>query len=90
VGKALTFDEIKEIGIIAIFSDDRLMDELVLKGGNAIDIAYARLPAEQVPQSVAAKARERRQSTEKPNRHCLVPERELTANACCLGLPNRR
>ena len=36
----LTFDEIKKIAIIAVFSDDRLMEELVLKGGNAIDLAY--------------------------------------------------
>jgi hypothetical protein len=40
VNKTLTFEEIKEIAIIAVFSDDRLMDELVLKGGNAIDVAY--------------------------------------------------
>ncbi len=31
---------IKERAIIALFSDDRLMDRLVLKGGNAIDIIY--------------------------------------------------
>lgn len=40
MAKALTFDEIKAIAIIAVFSDDVLMDELVLKGGNAIDLAY--------------------------------------------------
>lgn len=31
---------IKRLAIIALFSDDDLMDSLVLKGGNAIDIIY--------------------------------------------------
>jgi hypothetical protein len=35
-----SFDEFKRIAIIAVFSDDVLLEELVLKGGNAIDIAY--------------------------------------------------
>lgn len=33
-------EEIKRIAIIAMFADDVLMDTLVLKGGNALDIAY--------------------------------------------------
>lgn len=31
---------IKELAIIAMFSDDELMEQLVLKGGNAIDLLY--------------------------------------------------
>lgn len=33
-------EHIKKLSIIAMFSDDDLMDILVLKGGNAIDIVY--------------------------------------------------
>jgi hypothetical protein len=33
-------EQIKKLAIIAMFSDDDLMDILVLKGGNAIDIVY--------------------------------------------------
>lgn len=33
-------EEIKRLAIIAMFSDDVLMDTLVLKGGNALDIVY--------------------------------------------------
>ena len=33
-------ERIKKLSIIAMFSDDYLMDILVLKGGNAIDIIY--------------------------------------------------
>ncbi len=33
-------EQIKRIAIIALFSDDDLMDSLVLKGGNALDIVY--------------------------------------------------
>ena len=33
-------ERIKKLSIIAMFSDDDLMDILVLKGGNAIDIVY--------------------------------------------------
>lgn len=33
-------EEIKRIAIIAMFADDVLMDTLVLKGGNALDIVY--------------------------------------------------
>jgi hypothetical protein len=33
-------DEIKRLTIIAVFSDDDLMERLVLKGGNALDIVY--------------------------------------------------
>jgi predicted nucleotidyltransferase component of viral defense system len=34
------FDNIKRLAIIAMFSDDDLMDILVLKGGNALDIIH--------------------------------------------------
>ena len=33
-------DKIKRLAIIAMFSDDDLMDQLVLKGGNALDVVY--------------------------------------------------
>lgn len=33
-------NEIKRIAVIALFSDDDLMDHLVLKGGNALDLVY--------------------------------------------------
>jgi predicted nucleotidyltransferase component of viral defense system len=33
-------DRIKELVVIAMFSDDELMDRLVLKGGNALDIIH--------------------------------------------------
>ena len=33
-------NQIKRLSIIAIYSDDDLMDKLVLKGGNAIDLIY--------------------------------------------------
>jgi len=33
-------DRIKKLVIIALFSDDELMDSLVLKGGNAIDLVH--------------------------------------------------
>lgn len=33
-------ERIKTAAILGIFSDDRLLEELVLKGGNALDIAY--------------------------------------------------
>jgi len=33
-------EEIKKIAIMAMFSDDTLMENLVLKGGNALDIVY--------------------------------------------------
>lgn len=33
-------EEIKRLAIIGMFSDDTLMDTLVLKGGNALDIVY--------------------------------------------------
>ncbi|MGA3084518.1 MAG: nucleotidyl transferase AbiEii/AbiGii toxin family protein [Thermodesulfobacteriota bacterium] len=32
--------KIKQLTIIALFSDDFLMERLVLKGGNAIDLIY--------------------------------------------------
>jgi predicted nucleotidyltransferase component of viral defense system len=32
--------EIKKLAIIAMFSDDDLMDTLVLKGGNLLDVVY--------------------------------------------------
>lgn len=36
--EAYKLDEIRKIGIIAMFSDDDLMEMLVLKGGNAISL----------------------------------------------------
>ena len=33
-------EKIKRLAIIAMFSDDDLMERLVLKGGNALDIVY--------------------------------------------------
>ena len=33
-------ERIKVLGIVAVFSDDDLMERLVLKGGNALDIVY--------------------------------------------------
>lgn len=35
------FKRIRRIAIVAMFSDDDLMNRLVLKGGNALDIAYS-------------------------------------------------
>jgi len=35
-----SFDKIKKLAVIAMVSDDELMDQLVLKGGNAIDLIY--------------------------------------------------
>ena len=37
---ALTLEQIKRLVIIAIFSDDGLMERFVLKGGNALDIVH--------------------------------------------------
>lgn len=34
------YEKIRRLTIIALFSDDDLMDKLVLKGGNALDIVY--------------------------------------------------
>jgi hypothetical protein len=34
------FERIKRLAVIAAFSDDELLDRLVLKGGNALDIVY--------------------------------------------------
>lgn len=36
----MQLDEIKKLVIIAMFSDDELMEHLVLKGGNALDIIH--------------------------------------------------
>lgn len=36
----LNYDRIKRLAIIAMVSDDRLMNLLVLKGGNALDLVY--------------------------------------------------
>ena len=33
-------EQIKKLAIISVFSDDTLMNTLVLKGGNALDIIY--------------------------------------------------
>jgi hypothetical protein len=34
------FDEIRSLAIVAIFAEDQLLDQLVLKGGNAINLIY--------------------------------------------------
>lgn len=36
----MNFDDVRRLSIIAMFSDDRLMDQLVLKGGNALAFVY--------------------------------------------------
>jgi hypothetical protein len=36
--EANTLDHIKKVAVMAMFSDDELYDELVLKGGNAMDL----------------------------------------------------
>ena len=33
-------EQIKRLAVVAMFSDDELMEMLVLKGGNALDIVY--------------------------------------------------
>lgn len=33
-------EQIKKLALIALFSDDDLMNTLVLKGGNALDLIY--------------------------------------------------
>lgn len=38
--KAIQLDQLKELVVIAMFSDDELMDRLVLKGGNALDLIH--------------------------------------------------
>ena len=35
-----SFEKIKKITLKAMYSDDDLMETLVLKGGNAIDLIY--------------------------------------------------
>ncbi|PCI43924.1 MAG: hypothetical protein COB41_05750, partial [Proteobacteria bacterium] len=35
-----TLENIKKVAIVAMFSDDVLMDQLVLKGGNAMDLIH--------------------------------------------------
>jgi predicted nucleotidyltransferase component of viral defense system len=37
-------EQIKRLAVVAMFSDDELMDMLVLKGGNALDIVYGVAP----------------------------------------------
>lgn len=37
-------EEIKRLAVVAMFSDDELMETLVLKGGNALDIIYGISP----------------------------------------------
>ena len=41
---AMNFDEIRKVTIIALFSDDELMKQLVLKGGNAINLVHKLSP----------------------------------------------
>lgn len=35
-----SIERVKRLALIALFSDDELMELLVLKGGNALDIVY--------------------------------------------------
>ncbi len=37
---AQDIDALKRLTVIALFSDDRLVEQLVLKGGNALMLAY--------------------------------------------------
>lgn len=37
---SMQIEQIKKLAVIAMFSDDELMDRLVLKGGNALDLIY--------------------------------------------------
>lgn len=36
----MTFEEVRRLTIIALFSDDELLDQLVLKGGNALNLIH--------------------------------------------------
>ncbi len=36
----IDLDRIKRLAIVAMFSDDSLMEKLVLKGGNLLDLVY--------------------------------------------------
>lgn len=36
----LTLDEVKKLVVIAMFSDNELLERLVLKGGNALDLIH--------------------------------------------------
>ena len=36
----ITLDQIKKLAVMAMFSDDDLMDQLVLKGGNAMALIH--------------------------------------------------
>ena len=39
-GTLLDFDQIRKLTIAALFSDDELLERLVLKGGNALNFVY--------------------------------------------------
>jgi hypothetical protein len=43
-GELERLEAIKRLAIIAMFSDDMLMEEFVLKGGNALDLIYRVAP----------------------------------------------
>ena len=43
-GELERLEAIKRLAIVAMFSDDLLMEKLVLKGGNAIDLVYRIAP----------------------------------------------
>jgi predicted nucleotidyltransferase component of viral defense system len=36
----MDLDEIRRLTIISLFADDRLMNQIVLKGGNALNLVY--------------------------------------------------
>src|ERR1035441_3696678 len=37
---AMDFAEVRRLAIVALFSDDRLFEQIVLKGGNALSLVY--------------------------------------------------
>ena len=40
MAREVDLDRIKRLAIVAMFSDDGLMEKLVLKGGNLLDLVY--------------------------------------------------
>src|SRR5712692_1921445 len=40
----MDFAEVRKLTIVALFSDDKLFEQLVLKGGNALSLVYGLSP----------------------------------------------
>ena len=40
----MDFAKVRRLTIVALFSDDRLFEQIVLKGGNALNLVYALSP----------------------------------------------